>query len=65
MCSIPGTGHPAFRENVTEFDDACTTPHFLAAGKRKYRRRSRFMSDNIWGYQPTTGHAAGTDLIGY
>ncbi|MEV5783523.1 PRC-barrel domain containing protein, partial [Streptomyces sp. NPDC048448] len=23
------------------------------------------MSDNIWGYQPTTGHAAGTDLIGY
>ncbi|MFJ6835531.1 PRC-barrel domain-containing protein [Streptomyces sp. NPDC091209] len=23
------------------------------------------MSDNIWGYQPTTGHTAGTDLIGY
>ncbi|MFF3001180.1 PRC-barrel domain containing protein, partial [Streptomyces sp. NPDC057950] len=23
------------------------------------------MSDSIWGYQPTTGHAAGTDLIGY
>ncbi|MFK0026625.1 PRC-barrel domain-containing protein [Streptomyces sp. NPDC090798] len=23
------------------------------------------MSDNIWGYQPTSGHTAGTDLIGY
>ncbi|MEU3794237.1 PRC-barrel domain-containing protein [Streptomyces fructofermentans] len=23
------------------------------------------MSDNIWGYQPTTGHVAGTDLIGF
>ncbi|MFG2386266.1 PRC-barrel domain-containing protein [Streptomyces avermitilis] len=23
------------------------------------------MSDSIWGYQPTTGHIAGTDLIGY
>ncbi|WP_393074610.1 PRC-barrel domain-containing protein [Streptomyces sp. LN704] len=23
------------------------------------------MSDNIWGYRPATGHAAGTDLIGY
>ncbi|NED86183.1 PRC-barrel domain containing protein [Streptomyces sp. SID11233] len=23
------------------------------------------MSDNIWGYQPTAGHTAGTDLIGY
>ncbi|MFG2307360.1 PRC-barrel domain-containing protein [Streptomyces sp. NPDC048566] len=23
------------------------------------------MSDNIWGYQATTGHTAGTDLIGY
>ncbi|ROQ60109.1 hypothetical protein EDD93_7529 [Streptomyces sp. 840.1] len=23
------------------------------------------MSDSIWGYQPTTGHTAGTDLIGY
>ncbi|WP_406368579.1 PRC-barrel domain-containing protein [Streptomyces sp. NBC_00647] len=23
------------------------------------------MSDNIWGYQPTTGHIAGTDLTGY
>ncbi|WP_405950158.1 PRC-barrel domain containing protein [Streptomyces prunicolor] len=23
------------------------------------------MSDNIWGYQPTTGHTMGTDLIGY
>ncbi|MFD9467165.1 PRC-barrel domain-containing protein [Streptomyces sp. NPDC060027] len=23
------------------------------------------MSDNIWGYQPTTGHTAGTDLTGY
>ncbi|MFF3420871.1 PRC-barrel domain containing protein [Streptomyces sp. NPDC002698] len=22
------------------------------------------MSDNIWGYQPTTGHTAGTDLTG-
>ncbi|MFF2364527.1 MULTISPECIES: PRC-barrel domain-containing protein [unclassified Streptomyces] len=23
------------------------------------------MSDSIWGYQPTTGYTAGTDLIGY
>ncbi|MFI8817867.1 PRC-barrel domain containing protein [Streptomyces sp. NPDC055082] len=23
------------------------------------------MSDSIWGYQPTAGHTAGTDLIGY
>ncbi|MET8102860.1 PRC-barrel domain-containing protein [Streptomyces sp. NPDC005236] len=23
------------------------------------------MSDSIWGYQPTTGYIAGTDLIGY
>ncbi|MFF4139322.1 PRC-barrel domain-containing protein [Streptomyces mirabilis] len=23
------------------------------------------MSDSIWGYQPTTGHTAGTDLTGY
>ncbi|GAA1369589.1 PRC-barrel domain-containing protein [Streptomyces beijiangensis] len=23
------------------------------------------MSDNIWGYQPTSGYTAGTDLIGY
>lgn len=23
------------------------------------------MSDNIWGYQPTTGHTAGADLTGY
>ncbi|MBO1286394.1 PRC-barrel domain-containing protein [Streptomyces albidoflavus] len=23
------------------------------------------MSDGIWGYQPTAGHTAGTDLIGY
>ncbi|MER7644455.1 PRC-barrel domain containing protein [Streptomyces sp. NPDC087305] len=23
------------------------------------------MSDTIWGYQPTIGHATGTDLIGY
>ncbi|MFE9883125.1 PRC-barrel domain-containing protein [Streptomyces sp. NPDC005784] len=23
------------------------------------------MSDNIWGYQPTTGYTAGTDLTGY
>ncbi|KAB1988280.1 PRC-barrel domain-containing protein [Streptomyces triticiradicis] len=23
------------------------------------------MSDSIWGYQPTTGHIAGTDLTGY
>ncbi|MFJ1586606.1 PRC-barrel domain-containing protein [Streptomyces sp. NPDC088197] len=23
------------------------------------------MRDNIWGYQHTTGHTAGTDLIGY
>ncbi|MEU9096013.1 PRC-barrel domain-containing protein [Streptomyces sp. NPDC087901] len=23
------------------------------------------MSDNIWGYQPTAGYTAGTDLIGY
>lgn len=23
------------------------------------------MSDSIWGYQPTTGHIVGTDLIGY
>ena len=23
------------------------------------------MSDNIWGYQATTGHIAGTDLTGY
>ena len=23
------------------------------------------MSDTIWGYQPTTGHTAGADLIGY
>ncbi|MBK6014058.1 PRC-barrel domain containing protein [Streptomyces sp. MBT53] len=23
------------------------------------------MSDNIWGYQPTSGHTAGIDLIGY
>ncbi|MFD0019869.1 PRC-barrel domain-containing protein [Streptomyces sp. NPDC058382] len=23
------------------------------------------MSDNIWGYKPTAGHTAGTDLIGY
>ncbi|KQX64265.1 PRC-barrel domain-containing protein [Streptomyces sp. Root1310] len=23
------------------------------------------MSDSIWGYQPTTGHTTGTDLIGY
>lgn len=23
------------------------------------------MSDNIWGYQPTTGHTTGVDLIGY
>ncbi|MET8034865.1 PRC-barrel domain-containing protein [Streptomyces sp. NPDC005345] len=23
------------------------------------------MSDNIWGYQPTTGHTAGTDLTGF
>ncbi|MEU7337302.1 PRC-barrel domain-containing protein [Streptomyces sp. NPDC007074] len=23
------------------------------------------MSDHIWGYQPTTGHTAGTDLTGY
>ncbi|MEU6851763.1 PRC-barrel domain-containing protein [Actinacidiphila alni] len=23
------------------------------------------MSDNIWGYQETSGHAAGADLIGY
>ncbi|GGX95378.1 PRC-barrel domain-containing protein [Streptomyces fructofermentans] len=23
------------------------------------------MSDNIWGYQPATGHIAGTDLIGF
>jgi hypothetical protein len=28
--------------------------------------RERFlMSDNIWGYQPITGHTTGTDLIGY
>ncbi|MER5876149.1 PRC-barrel domain-containing protein [Streptomyces sp. NPDC001910] len=23
------------------------------------------MSDSIWGYQPTTGHTAGTDLTGF
>lgn len=23
------------------------------------------MSDNLWGYQPSVGHTAGTDLIGY
>ncbi|WP_329034387.1 PRC-barrel domain-containing protein [Streptomyces sp. NBC_00178] len=23
------------------------------------------MTDNIWGYQPTAGHTAGNDLIGY
>ncbi|MFF8537523.1 PRC-barrel domain-containing protein [Streptomyces sp. NPDC015532] len=23
------------------------------------------MSDSIWGYQPTTGHIAGTDLTGF
>ncbi|MEU2467591.1 PRC-barrel domain-containing protein, partial [Streptomyces sp. NPDC012486] len=23
------------------------------------------MSENLWGYQPTVGHTAGTDLIGY
>ncbi|MGC4985879.1 PRC-barrel domain containing protein [Streptomyces sp. DT193] len=23
------------------------------------------MSDSIWGYQPTTGYTAGTDLTGY
>ncbi|MFE2669273.1 PRC-barrel domain-containing protein [Streptomyces mirabilis] len=23
------------------------------------------MSDSIWGYQPTAGHTAGTDLTGY
>ncbi|MEU9137453.1 PRC-barrel domain-containing protein [Streptomyces sp. NPDC048404] len=23
------------------------------------------MSDSIWGYQPTTGHNAGTDLTGF
>ncbi|MFD9286157.1 PRC-barrel domain-containing protein [Streptomyces mirabilis] len=23
------------------------------------------MSDNIWGYQPTTGYTAGTDLTGW
>ncbi|WNI28205.1 PRC-barrel domain-containing protein [Streptomyces sp. ITFR-6] len=23
------------------------------------------MSDSIWGYQPTAGHTAGSDLIGY
>ncbi|WP_328540338.1 PRC-barrel domain-containing protein [Streptomyces sp. NBC_00344] len=23
------------------------------------------MSDNIWGYHPTSGHAAGIDLTGY
>ncbi|MFG2647856.1 PRC-barrel domain-containing protein [Streptomyces sp. NPDC048436] len=23
------------------------------------------MSDNIWGYQPTSGYAPGTDLVGY
>ncbi|MFF6992255.1 PRC-barrel domain containing protein [Streptomyces sp. NPDC010273] len=23
------------------------------------------MSDTIWGYQPTIGHATGTDLVGY
>ncbi|MGW1464602.1 PRC-barrel domain-containing protein [Streptomyces sp. NPDC001493] len=23
------------------------------------------MSENIWGYQPTAGHTAGNDLIGY
>ncbi|MFJ6463097.1 PRC-barrel domain-containing protein [Streptomyces sp. NPDC091387] len=23
------------------------------------------MSDKIWGYQPTAGHTAGSDLIGY
>lgn len=23
------------------------------------------MSDNIWGYQPTTGYSTGTDLTGY
>ncbi|MFD3481380.1 PRC-barrel domain-containing protein [Streptomyces sp. NPDC058695] len=23
------------------------------------------MSDSIWGYQPTAGHTAGVDLIGY
>ncbi|MEU1535825.1 PRC-barrel domain-containing protein [Streptomyces fagopyri] len=23
------------------------------------------MSDNLWGYQTTTGHTVGTDLIGY
>ncbi|MFJ8802747.1 PRC-barrel domain containing protein [Streptomyces sp. NPDC102487] len=23
------------------------------------------MSDSIWGYQPTTGYTAGTELIGY
>ncbi len=30
------------------------------------REREPFlMSDSIWGYQPTTGHIAGTDLTGY
>ncbi|MEU3184154.1 PRC-barrel domain-containing protein [Streptomyces sp. NPDC006923] len=23
------------------------------------------MSENIWGYQPTSGHTAGTSLVGY
>lgn len=27
--------------------------------------REQCMSDSIWGYQPTAGHTAGTDLIGY
>lgn len=27
--------------------------------------REPFMSDNIWGYHPASGHIVGTDLIGY